>query len=229
MQKQNATVFGIDTDYMHDGRVFSEYRIRDAYSGGESEAAIGLRNKWPIEPVWPDDDFERVHTLSGPNDEEAIAGSVGVDYTANPLWKGSGRIEIRDATNTESLLTTFGIADKLTESWTGLIRDALAVERNTGSGRASGSAAPAGGRAYRDTDSDVWNVLALLEQRYETDNTQVLESLKQITEIASLSANAQMNARCGAHDACRGEVGVGRFEPDQKQCRHSARQRPRHL
>ncbi len=197
VQKQNATVFGVDTDYMQDGRVFSEYRIRDAYSGGESEAAIGLRNKWPIEPgLAMTTTFERVHTLSGPTDEEAIAGSVGVDYTANPLWKGSGRIELRDATNTESLLTTFGIADKLTESWTGLIRDALAVERNTGSGTGQRvQERLQAGIAYRDTGSDVWNLLALLEQRYETDNTQVLESLKQITEIASLSANAQMNAR----------------------------------
>ena len=28
VQKQNATVFGVDTDYMQDSRVFSEYRIR---------------------------------------------------------------------------------------------------------------------------------------------------------------------------------------------------------
>jgi hypothetical protein len=197
VQKQNATVFGIDTDYTQDGRVFSEYRIRDAYSGGESEAAIGLRNKWPIQPgLAMTTTFERVHTLSGPSDEEAIAGSVGVDYTANPLWKGSGRIELRDATNTESLLTTLGVADKLTENWTGLIRDALAVERNTGSGTGQRvQERLQAGVAYRDTGSDVWTLLALLEQRYETDNTQVLESLKQITEIASLSANAQTSAR----------------------------------
>lgn len=197
VQKQNATVFGVDSDYMHDGRVFSEYRIRDAYSGGESEAAIGLRNKWPIEAgLAMTTTFERVHTLSGSRDEEAVAGSVGVDYTANPLWKGSGRIEIRDATSTESVLTTFGIADKLTESWTGLIRDALAIERNTGSG--SGQRLQErlqAGVAYRDTASDVWNALALIEQRYETDNTQSLNTLKQITEIASLSANAQLSAR----------------------------------
>jgi hypothetical protein len=197
VQKQNATVFGVDTDYMQDGRVFSEYRIRDAYSGGESEAAIGLRNKWPIKAgLAMTTTFERVHTLSGPTDEEAIAGSVGVDYTANPLWKGSGRIELRDATSTESMLTTFGVADKLTENWTGLIGEALAVERNTGSG--SGQRVQErlqAGVAYRDTGTDVWNVLALLEQRYETDDTQVLQSLKQITEIASLSANAQTSAR----------------------------------
>ncbi|MBS0416963.1 MAG: DUF11 domain-containing protein [Proteobacteria bacterium] len=197
VQKQNATVFGIDSDYMHDGRVFSEYRIRDAYSGGESEAAIGLRNRIPIEPgLAMTTTFERVHTLSGSRDEEAIAGSVGVDYTANPLWKGSGRIEVRDATSTESVLTTFGIADKLTESWTGLIRDALAIERNTGSG--SGQRLQErlqAGVAYRDTASDVWNVLALVEQRFETDDTRSLNTLKQITEIASLSANAQLSAR----------------------------------
>jgi uncharacterized repeat protein (TIGR01451 family) len=197
VQKQNATVFGVDTDYMQDGRVFSEYRIRDAYSGGESQAAIGLRNKWPLEPgLTLTTTAERVHTLSGPNDEEAVAGSVGVDYTANPLWKGSGRIELRDATSNESLLTTFGVADKLTEEWTGLIRDALAISRNTGSGTGQRiQERLQAGVAYRDTSADVWNVLALLEQRYETDHTQPLDTLKQITEIASLSANAQLSAR----------------------------------
>jgi hypothetical protein len=88
------------------------------------------------------------------------------------------------------------VADKLTEEWTGLIRDALAISRNTGSGTGERiQERLQAGVAYRDTSTDVWNILALLEQRYETDSTQPLDTLKQITEIASSSANAQMNAR----------------------------------
>ena len=36
------------SSYMKDGDVFSEYRLADAISGREAEAAIGLRNQWTI-------------------------------------------------------------------------------------------------------------------------------------------------------------------------------------
>ena len=40
-QQRNTTVVGIEDEYMKDGRVFSEYRVRDAISATEAEAAIG--------------------------------------------------------------------------------------------------------------------------------------------------------------------------------------------
>ena len=46
-QRQNATVIGLNTEYAkEDGSLFSEYRVRDAISGGDAEAAMGLRNLW---------------------------------------------------------------------------------------------------------------------------------------------------------------------------------------
>jgi hypothetical protein len=45
-QQRNTTVVGIEDDYMQDGRVFSEYRVRDAITAKDVEAAVGLRNRW---------------------------------------------------------------------------------------------------------------------------------------------------------------------------------------
>ena len=45
-ERQNTTAVGVDTEYMKDGKLFSEYRIRDAIAGGDAEAAVGLRNLW---------------------------------------------------------------------------------------------------------------------------------------------------------------------------------------
>src|SRR6185436_11903178 len=65
-ERQNTTAVGVDTEYMRDGRLFSEYRIRDAMSGGDAEAALGLRNLWSIAPgVKMGTTLERVHSLSG--------------------------------------------------------------------------------------------------------------------------------------------------------------------
>jgi uncharacterized repeat protein (TIGR01451 family) len=194
VQKQNATVFGVDSDYMKDGRVFSEYRIRDAYSGGEAEAAIGLRNRWPVAPgLTLTTTAERVHTLSGIATEEATAGSLGVDYTANAAWKSSGRIEIRNATDSDSVLVTLGSALKIDADWTALTREALADSRLTGD--ASGDRKQErlqAGVAFRDTRTNSWSALGLLEHRYEVDTTQPTALLRERTEILSLSGNLQM-------------------------------------
>ncbi len=196
VQKQNATVFGVDSDYMKDGRVFSEYRVRDAYSGGEAEAAIGLRNRWPLAPgLTATTTADRVHTLSGVATEEATAGSLGLDYTANPSWKSSGRVEVRNATDSDSLLITLGSALKINANWTALTREALADSHLTDG--ASGDRRQErfqAGVAYRDTDSNAWNALGLIEHRYEVDSTQPTAMLKERTEIISFSGNLQLGA-----------------------------------
>lgn len=41
--ERQRTVIGFDATYMKDGKVYSEYRLRDAISAREAEAAIGLK------------------------------------------------------------------------------------------------------------------------------------------------------------------------------------------
>ena len=192
-QRQNATVVGVNADYMKDGNVFSEYRIRDAISGGDAEAALGLRNLWRLaDGVALSTGFERVHALSGKGDSEATAGTLGIEYTANPLWKGSARLELRDGKTSDSILATAAAAIKFSRDWTFLGRDSYSLVKNKGA--SSGEMEQQRlqlGMAYRDTDSDKWNALGRVEHRAENDSTQPGIELKRTVEIISLHANWQ--------------------------------------
>lgn len=192
-QTQNSTVIGVDSDYMNGGHLFNEYRVRDSVSGREAEAAIGLRNLWPVAPgIMLNTNFERVHAVGGKSGNESTAGGFGVEYTANPLWKGTGRIELRYGTESDSLLHTLGLGFKLNKDWTLLGKNIISLTKNKGS--------VVGekwlerfqfGVAYRDTDSDTWNGLARFEHKVERDTTQVDQETKRNVEMFSTHVNYQ--------------------------------------
>jgi uncharacterized repeat protein (TIGR01451 family) len=193
IQRQNTSVIGISTDYMKDGNLFSEYRIRDAISGGDAEAAIGLRNLWTIsEGLKLQTGFERVHAFTGAGTGESIAATFGLEYTANPLWKGSTRLELRDAKTSESVLSTVAVASKLNRDWTLLGRNTYSLIRNKGgqTGENEQDRLQAG-VAYRDTESDVLSGLARIEHRAEKDTTQPEVTLKRTVDLLSVHANLQ--------------------------------------
>lgn len=192
-QRQNSTVFGISTDYMKDGNLFSEYRVRDAISGGDAEAAIGLRNLWTLsEGLKLNTSFERVHALAGTGNNESAAATFGLEYTANPLWKGSTRFEIRDGKTTDSLLSTVAIASKLDRDWTFLGRNTYSLLKNKGTATGENEQDRLQfGLAYRDTDTNNWDALARVEHRTEKDTTQPEISLKRSVELFSIHANWQ--------------------------------------
>jgi len=196
-QQQNSTVVGVNTDYMKDGNVFSEYRVRDAISGGDAEAALGLRNVWTLsEGLKLQTGFERVHSVSGAGTGEATAVTLGVDYTANPLWKGSTRFEVRTGKTSDSLLSTVAAAAKLGRDWTFLGRNTYSLLKNkaqdaTATGSENEQNRFQAGLAYRDTDTDLWNALARVEHRTESDTTNKEFSLKRSVELISLHANWQ--------------------------------------
>ena len=190
-QTQNATVLGIDGDYMKDGHVFSEYRVRDAFSGANTEAAIGLRNLWSItDGVRLATGFERVHALDGVASNEATAVTFGIEYTAADLWKGTARLEVRDATTSSSVFSTVGLAARISRDWTLLGRNSLAITRNKGAltGERMQDRLQVG-VAYRDTETDVWNGLARVEHREEKDDTQAALQLKRTVELFTVNAN----------------------------------------
>jgi large repetitive protein len=193
VQRQNSSVIGISTDYMKDGNVFSEYRIRDAISGGDAEAALGLRNLWTLsDGLKLQTGFERVHSFSGPGTGESAALTFGLEYTASSLWKGSTRLELRDGTSSDSLLSTVAIASKINREWTFLGRNTYSLIKNQGlqSGKNEQERFQVG-VAYRDTETDVWNGLARVEHRSEDDTTQPELQLKRTVELFSLHANWQ--------------------------------------
>jgi hypothetical protein len=178
---------------MKDGNLFSEYRLRDALSGREAEAAIGLRNRWHVAEGWAlDTGFERIQSLAGDNsNNESASVTFGLEYTASEFWKGSGRLELHHGSANDTLLSTFGIASKLTRDWTLLGRNIVSITRNKGF--SSGDKLDERmqlGVAYRETDNDRWNGLARIEYRYEDDET-LLEASKRNTQLLSTHWNYQ--------------------------------------
>ena len=192
-QRQNSTVVGISTDYMKDGNLFSEYRVRDAISGGDAEAAVGLRNLWTLaDGLKMQTGFERVHALSGTGESESTAITFGLEYTANPLWKGSTRLEFRNSQQSDSILATVAAAAKLNRDWTFLGRNTYSLIRNKGLSTGENEQDRMQlGLAYRQTDNDVWNALGRIEHRTEGDTTQPGLELKRTVELISIHANWQ--------------------------------------
>jgi uncharacterized repeat protein (TIGR01451 family) len=192
-QRNNVTVFGIDTDYAKDKHAFSEYRMRDAIDGRTSEAAIGLRNGWQVaDGLRLSTTTERVYALSGSNANESLAYTVGMDYTANPRLKASSRVEWRHGAQSNSLLGSVGVANKLDDEWTMLARGVHSVVETKGAtpGERYQTRVQAG-LAYRDSATDKWNSLGRVEYRNEDDSTQLGLRLKRALTLGSLHFNYQ--------------------------------------
>ncbi|HTC24145.1 MAG TPA: hypothetical protein VK688_07275, partial [Gemmatimonadales bacterium] len=162
VQHLQNTVLGIDADYYRSNQVFGEYRARDAFSGREAEAAMGLRNRWMVAPGWLiNTSAERVSPLAGSDSGRATAVTGAVEYTGSPLWKGSARLEYRSSTSGDNFLATLGYARKLDRDLTLLARsmwNAFGDQWREHSEL---------GLAVRQTDTDRWNGLFRYEHRFE--------------------------------------------------------------
>ena len=165
-QHLENTVVGIDADYYRSNRVFSEYRARDAFSGRETEAAIGLRNRWAVAPGWMlNTSLERVSPISGVGSGRATALTGAVEYTGSPVWKGSGRLEYRDSPSGDNFLGTLGYARKLSASLTLLGRtmwNALGADQWRERSQI--------GLAVRQLEAERWNGLVRYEHHFERLN-----------------------------------------------------------
>ncbi|MDH5233795.1 MAG: hypothetical protein OEW77_02475 [Gemmatimonadota bacterium] len=161
-QQTGNTVLGLDADYLAGQQVFSEYRVRDAFAGRDAEAALGLRNRWTLgRGMVANTSFERVERVRG-SGPEATAVTGAFEYTRNPLWRGTARLEYRDATGGDSWLGTLGYARKISRDIT-LLGRSLYSEVGGTETRAKAQF----GVALRQTDTDTWNALARYEFRYE--------------------------------------------------------------
>lgn len=207
-QRRNTTVVGIDADYMKDGRLFSEYRGANAFDGRGTEAAIGLRNRWQLaEGLRLNTSFERVQTLSGASLDPSAAVTGAIEYTADPLWKGTARLEVRDSASTRGLLSTLGVARKLDADWTFLGKNIYALTQNkaTDSTSASTSASQAAqaatqvqerlqlGVAYRDSRTNRINALGRYE--FKQERGLVGDEGERAAHIVSTHADYQPNRR----------------------------------
>jgi uncharacterized repeat protein (TIGR01451 family) len=192
LQRQNNTIVGVESTYAKDAQFFNEYRARDAFSGRESEAALGLRNSWNLEEgLRLNTSFERISPLTGDGKTDSTAITGALEYTADPDWKATTRLELRGSDTTDSLLSTAGLASKINEDWTFLGKSLVyLVHGKQGTGDSTEARVQVG-LAYRDTRTDVWNALGKYEFRIEKDNTLQSFELRRKVHIISLDGNYQ--------------------------------------
>ena len=169
-EERQRTVIGFDATYMKDGKVYSEYRMRDAISAREAEAAIGLKNKWYVQQgLTLSTLFERVESLEGEKDSTATAVGFGVEYLAKENYKASGRLEKRWGETSDTLLGSAGIAYRYTDDITLLAKDIYSRVDYADGDRTINRFQL--GAAYRDYDSNQLDMLAKLEYRLDDNNT----------------------------------------------------------
>ena len=209
VQQRNATVFGVQTEYMADANLFSEYRLHDALDGRQAEAAIGLRNRWKLGGGWSaSTGYERVRSLNGSASNvvggsgESTALTGGVEYTGAPDWKGAARLELRNSTTTDTVLGTAGVAFKIDDEWTALGRNLLTVTRqHQAAGKTEdwlqlGLAYREGGRTGgRDGGANRRNALLRAEYRTEDVADPLAGDSSRKVAIVSAHMNEQPNAR----------------------------------
>lgn len=191
-------VFGADTTYDNGTQFYSEYRIRDAIGdplvARDSQLASGLRNTWQWrEGVRFVTGAEYLRVLDGPA-QEAVALVGGVDYTADPLWKGLARLEWRrlfdaDSTPTiderqDSWLSTVVVARKLNRDWTLLTRNYLLFSDFAATGHRFQDRFQIGA-AYRDTLRNRSNVLMKYEFKIERDESGLPSTIVGTPDAAS--------------------------------------------
>jgi uncharacterized repeat protein (TIGR01451 family) len=197
VQQQNSTVFGIDTTYLKDEHIFSEYRGIDAFTGRETEAAIGLRNVFPIRPgLRMSVSAENVKPLSGTSTDSALALTGSLEYTASPRWKSSGRFEWRGSTSDTSILSSFGLAIKLSDSYTLLNRSVYSVVMPKTAGETDRlQIRIQNGVAFRPPNSNRFTLLTMFELKQEEDGTSTIVIPDRKVAILSAAINYQRSAK----------------------------------
>ena len=194
VQQRNATVLGIDAGYSDEGRVFSEYRLRDALTGREAEAAVGVRNQWSLtEGMRLHAGLEQIHTLNGA-DHNSMAVTGGVDYTISPGWKGRTRLEYRTDPSSNQWLGTLGLAFKMSGDWTFLGRNAFQIQDSKiGAGGRKTLERLQLGMAYRDSATNRWDALGRYELKHESDDIAAL-AVNRTVHIVSTHLSHQPQA-----------------------------------
>lgn len=191
-QQRNATVFGIETDYLKNGHAFSEYRVRDALTQREAEAAFGVRHNWiPVKDINLSASLERVQALAGPDTGESIAATAGVDLVRNDKTRVSTRIEWRDSSTSQSWLKLLSLASRISDDWTFLSRTVITETSGKDDSNYQDLARFQVGAAYRQTDINEWSVLARYERILEREKVALKEPEMADIDIFSVHSNYQ--------------------------------------
>ncbi len=174
--RANSFVAGVDNTFASGPTVYSEFRMRDSLSSDtalarDMQLGSGVRNTWNYAPgVTYTAGAEYLRILNGIN-RDAFAINGGIDYSVDPLWRTSARLEYRRVFNDnatvvddtqDQYLSTVSLARKIDRDWTLLARNYLLYQNNHSAGTRLEDRFQIGA-AWRPVDHNRWNALA----RYE--------------------------------------------------------------
>ncbi|WP_008308519.1 hypothetical protein [Leptolyngbya sp. PCC 6406] len=190
--QQPRSVTSLDTiaDYTlgDNTSLTSRYSILSGYGGLIGQSALGLNHRIVLAPgLRATLGFERVindafnNTGAGQQFAQPYAVglgatalglqahtaySLGVEYTNNPDFQASGRLEHRDSPSGNNTVLSLAAAGRITNALTTLFRYQRANYANqTITGRLGNSSSLKLGLAYRNPASDVFNALLSYEHR----------------------------------------------------------------
>jgi uncharacterized repeat protein (TIGR01451 family) len=173
---ETRTLFGVESQIIKNTVAFNEYRLVNAASGSRNQGIIGLRNKFFIsKDLTGDATAEYLRTVSGTprqGEPDAVAMTLGVEYLAPKNTKVTGRFEHRRElidSGLHSYLGELGVAYKLHQDYSLLLRERYFTEEGNAAGRHTTSRAMIG-LAYRPLFSNVFNALTKMEYKHETNS-----------------------------------------------------------
>ncbi|MFI5370518.1 MAG: hypothetical protein ACHQ52_03095, partial [Candidatus Eisenbacteria bacterium] len=191
--RQLSTVFGVDADVVRETHVFSEYRLRDALSGREAEAAIGLRQSWSPDGVFRvSTSFERVNPISRSDQGPTSAITGAIESLEDTDVKSSARLEVRSTRGDDRMLWGMAAAWRLDSTWTALARSLTDMNDDHLNGTAVRERLQLG-MAFRRPETSTWTALG----RYElhVDRGGVVDGLpagRRVANILSLHTAGPM-------------------------------------
>ena len=192
-EKTNSTVFGISSNYMKNGSVFSEYRVADGMSNREAEAALGLKNRWQIQPkVYLSGSFEQIKALSAntENNSDTTAATAGIEYLKNENWKATTRVEGRWADSTNALIHTAAFAKKVSNDITFLTKNTINYIENKAENQGNHLRNRFQfGLAWRDFEQNKLDILSKIEYYYENNQTNLESAFKRQAYVSSTHLN----------------------------------------
>ena len=117
-------VVGVESDVLKATEIYSEYRMRSAFSSSNIEAATGIRGRYEIVPGLNfSPSFEYIDVIDGDTNSDSIAMSLGLSDTRNPNRKLTGQAEVRDTESNRFYGFRATLAQRLNVDWTTLVRE----------------------------------------------------------------------------------------------------------
>lgn len=205
--QQLASVVGVEAELGRDARVFSEYRLADAVADRDAQAAVGLRNGWQLDNgMRVGTSFERVHPIAGPAVAQGpnTALTASVDWSEDPLWKGSARMELRTSRASDQVLQSMAAAVRLDSNWTALARHLLTLTDARGSGDEARERL-ALALAYRPS-AKPWDALMRYEFRYDREAPEAAARHRRLANVVSMHGAARVLPRTEASLAWAGKL-----------------------